>query len=147
MGSKSGIRSWIGVQLAALGIELLIGMAVNLWVQIPARHPGTDDAHYLSGLWVGIVWVLRHGGILVATHILLALALWLSSIGIFAAAARSGSWRLGLWTLIGWVGITGAGFNGGSFVNYGLNLSSFLMTVGLVVAVAGYLIAWGGGGR
>ena len=50
--------------------------------------------------------------------------------------------RVVLLSVVAWVGVTSAGFNGGSFLNYRHNFSSFLMTVGWVLACACYALAW-----
>lgn len=50
--------------------------------------------------------------------------------------------------ILAWVGLTGAAFNGGSFLDEGgMNISSFLMSVGMALTACSYVWAWGLGIR
>ncbi len=128
--------------LLLLGAQLLLGMVTNLWVVIPGTHPGAHAANYFVGLLQGIPWALVHGTLILQLHIAVGLVLWVFSTLLVIAALRGphgGTVRT--LTIMGWIGVTGAGFNGGSFLNYGHNISSFLMSVGFVLAATCYV--WG----
>lgn len=127
--------------LILLGAQLLIGMATNLWVVIPVTHPGARAANYFFGLLQGIPWALVHGNLLLQLHIAVGLVLWVFTTLLVIAAIRGHEGTFMTATIIGWVSITGAGFNGGSFLNYGHNVSSLLMTAGFVLAATCYV--WG----
>ena len=128
--------------LLLLAVQLLLGMVTNLWVVIPGTHPGAQAAHYFVGLLQGIPWALVHGTLILQLHIAVGLILWVFSTLLGIAALRGhhdGTVRT--LTIMGWIGVTGAGFNGGSFLNYSHNISSFLMSVGFVLAATCYV--WG----
>lgn len=119
-----------------------LGMVTNLWVVIPVTHPGAHSRNYFVGLLQGIPWALVHGNLFLQLHIAVGLVLWVFSTLLVIAAIRGHrDGMLRTITIMGWVGVTGAGFNGGSFLNYGHNISSFLMSVGFLLAATSYV--WG----
>jgi hypothetical protein len=135
-------RGFLVVQLALLTVQLPLGMAVNFWVALSADHPGARNPNYFVGLVRGVSWAFLHGWPLLSLHITIAALLWLISIWFAIAALRGAPRRLGLLTIVAWSGLTGAAFNGGSFLNYGHDFSSLIMTLGWMLATASYAIAW-----
>jgi hypothetical protein len=132
-------RLELGLSLALL-CQFLLGMAVNLFVQIPADHPGARPVEYFAGVTRSVGWALTDGGLWLALHAGLGLVLVLVGVAAVAAAARSGSRAAVVSTAVGLLAILGAGFNGGSFLNYGEDFSSMIMASLFAVALAGYLI-------
>jgi len=53
-------------------------------------------------------------------------------------ASRRRAWIIS--SIFGLLGIVAAGFNGASFLNYGQNFSSLLMSIGFLLAVIPYTI-------
>lgn len=128
--------------LLLLAIEYLIGMVVNLYVQIPSAHPGAGAAEYFSGAVQGVAWGLVQGPWALVIHVIIGLLLGLASfilIGL-AIASRQRLWIIS--SLLGWIGIVGAGFNGASFLNYGHDFSSLLMSIGFLLAAISYIIGY-----
>ena len=127
---------------AALLLQFLVGMTVNLFVELPKVHPGSQAKEYFSGLVESIVWAIVNGKAYLQLHILLGLILVLgsSSILVLSIATKQRKWIVA--GTIGWVGTIGAGFNGGSYLNYGHELSSFLMAVGFLMAIISYAIVF-----
>ena len=125
---------WVFLLLIA---QFLAGMAANLWVQIPAHHPGVSG-NYFVGTVRGVTWALRHGALLLQLHVLLGTVLGVLSVVLLIRALGRrrpyGFW----WPLLGWVGVFGAGANGASFLNYGHDFSSMLMSVGFALALLSY---------
>ena len=115
----------MAVQLVLLGIQLLVGMAVNLWAAIPHTHPGVHSAHYVAGRVQGITWALVHGGTLVTVHIVIAFALWLLSLGLIAATWRPR--RNGLFSSPWWPGWVSPvqGLTEAAFLTTGTTLARF----------------------
>ncbi|MGI8711942.1 MAG: hypothetical protein ACR2NR_01920 [Solirubrobacteraceae bacterium] len=123
-------------------IQVAIGMVVNLYVTVPAHHPGSRPDNYFSGSARSVAWAMAHGPVSLVVHATLGLALAIIAI---ALAGRSLSLRAG------WVAVTstcaaamiiGAGFNGASFLDFnGRNISSLLMSLLALGALTCYLVA------
>jgi hypothetical protein len=133
----------LAVNLAAcllLLAQYLLGMAVNLYVVLPARHPGAHAGNYFAGVVSGVAWVIPHGPAWAAAHAAFGLALVLVA---FASLAL-GRVRVGrgytVMSVLGALAILGAGFNGASFLNYGQAFSSMIMAGLWALALACYLI-------
>lgn len=140
--TPSLIRMITASVLLLLSIEYLIGMVVNLYVQIPSIHPGAGAAEFFSGVVQGVAWGLVQGPWALVIHVILGLLLGLASfilIGL-AIASRHRIWIIS--SLLGWTGIVGAGFNGASFLNYGHDFSSLLMSIGFLLAAISYSVGF-----
>ncbi len=140
--TPSMIRMITAGVLLLLSIEYLIGMVVNLFVQLPSAHPGAGAAEFFSGAVQGVAWGLVQGPWALVIHVTLGLLLGLASFILIGLAIAS---RQRLWiitSLLGWIGIVGAGFNGASFLNYGHDFSSLLMSIGFLLAAISYIIGF-----
>jgi hypothetical protein len=128
------------VTVLLLLIQFLVGMLVNLFVVLPAQHPGAQAPEYFSGVVQGDWWALGHGGWELQIHVLVGLLLLLASLALLGAAIylRRRSWIIV--TVLGWLGVFLAGFNGASFLNYGHDFSSLLMTIGFLLSVIPYAL-------
>lgn len=135
-----GLRVITAVILVLLGAQFLIGTLVNLYVQVPSAHPGEQAANYFQGVVQAVVWAAQFGPLYLLAHVIIGFALFLLSILliIVAIAQRKGGWIVA--SVIGFLGIVGAGFNGASFMNYGHDFSSLLMSVGFLLAAIAYTI-------
>ncbi len=127
--------------LLALVAQFLLGMAVNLFVRIPADHPGAKPSEYFSGVAQSVAWAISAGPLLLRLHAVFGLVLVGGSIYMVVQGIGTRRGGLVAATALGFVGTLGAGFNGGSFLNYNENLSSMLMAVGFAVALIAYLFA------
>jgi hypothetical protein len=138
--SYRALRTLTLIILLLLGTQFLVGMLVNLFVVVPSSHPGTNAPEYFSGVVTGVLWVLGHGTLWLLLHAIVGLALFLASLILLglAIASRRRAWIIS--SIFGLLGIVAAGFNGASFLNYGHDLSSFLMAVGFLLAVIPYMI-------
>jgi len=135
------LRSQAAFTLALLGAEFVLGMVVNLYAQIPSRHPGSSGDNYFVRAAQSVLWALTHGPVALVLHTAVGLALVASAVVLCARAirARQRGW-IGAAT-VGLLGVIAAGFNGGSFLTYnGAAISSLLMSVGFAVAVTAYVI-------
>ncbi len=127
--------------LLLLGAQFFLGMWNNLYTSIPASHPGTNAGNYFVGVGEGIVWSIAHSAMLaLQLHVILGLLLLLFSILLIVSAYTAGTrvWKIA--APIGAFGILGAAFNGASFINYGHNISSLLMSTGFLIALVAYII-------
>jgi hypothetical protein len=136
------LRPLAAITLLLLSLQFLIGMLVNLFVSVPAVHPGANAANYFIGVVQGVIWVLTHGTLYLLLHAVIGLLLFLASLILIglAIAARRRAWVIT--SILGLLGIMGAGFNGASFMNYGHNFSSLLMSIGFLLAVISYAIGF-----
>jgi hypothetical protein len=138
--SQSRLRVLTVIILVLLAAQFLVGMLVNLFVQVPTAHPGANAPEYFSGVVQGVVWALLHAPLWLQVHTIVGLLLFIASIMLiaFAIAARRRAWII--LSIIGLFGIMAGGFNGASFMNYGHDFSSLLMSLGFLLAAIPYVI-------
>jgi hypothetical protein len=134
------LRPVAGVSLLLLAVQFLVGMLVNLFVIVPDQHPGTNAPEYFSGVAQGVLWALGNSEWELRLHAVVGLLLALASMAliIFAIVLRRRSWIIT--SILGFIGIFAAGFNGASFMNYGHDFSSLLMSIGFLLAVISYAL-------
>lgn len=139
-GSQRMLRAITLIILLLLAAQFLIGMLVNLFVVVPASHPGTNAPEYFSGVVTGVLWVLGHGTLWLLLHAIAGLALFLASLVLLglAIASRRRGWIIS--SIFGLLGIVLAGFNGASFLNYGHDFSSLFMSMGFLMAAIAYML-------
>lgn len=127
-------RAYLLMSLLLLA-QFVLGMAVNLFVTIPADHPGAHPANYFAGSARSIGWAIPHGGVWLAAHVGLGLALVLGGVVTITLATRSGN-RVAIGTsVLGGAAILGAAFNGASFLDFNQDYSSMIMAALFAVAV------------
>jgi hypothetical protein len=138
--SQLRLRIINAIMLVLLAVQFLIGMVVNLYVQVPSVHPGANAPEYFSGVVQGVVWALLQAPLGLLVHAILGLLLFIASLILigFAIAARRRAWII--ISVIGLIGIMAAGFNGASFMNYGHDFSSLLMSIGFLLALVSYTV-------
>lgn len=125
--------------LIVLAIQFLLGMAVNLFVQIPLNHPGANPPEYFSGVAESVTWAILHGPVLLVLHVILGLILLAFSLRLLVPAIRSRQRTAVVTAAVGLVAILGAGFNGGSYLNYHQDFSSMIMASLFAIAVIAYV--------
>lgn len=132
-----GIRGHaIGLTIL-FGLQFLAGMTLNLFVRLPAAHPGTKGNNYLLQDWHSLVWALTDGGgVVLATHVYLALALVLGCLALLVRAGVAQNSQRWIWVSgIATLFTLGACINGLSFLDYDQNLSSIIMASCWLIAV------------
>lgn len=132
------LREGLVANVMFLVIQFLLGMGVNLFVQIPTKHPGSNPSEYFSGVAQSVTWALFHGHPLLILHAGLGLLLVLNSIRILVDSISVRTRAAILTSSLGAFGVVAAGFNGGSYLNYHEDFSSMLMSSGFAVAIASY---------
>jgi hypothetical protein len=115
-------------------------MLVNLYIQVPAIHPGANSSNYFPGVIQGVAWVLVSGPLALLIHAGIGLLLGLASFILLGLALASRNWTSIITSLLGWIGIVGTGLNGASFLNYGHDFSSLLLSTGFVLATIAYTL-------
>ena len=122
-------------------VQFLLGMAVNLFVEIPRNHPGANPPEYFSGVAQSVAWAIVHGPVLLILHALLGLLLAIAAIVVFVQSVRSGPRSFAIANGVGGFAILVAGLNGGSFLNYNEDFSSMIMAAFFAVAIGAYAAA------
>jgi glucan phosphoethanolaminetransferase (alkaline phosphatase superfamily) len=127
--------------LIGYGVQFVAGMVLNLFVVLPASHPGSTGAEYFSRSLQSLLWTLSGGGGgALAAHVYIALILTIGAIGLLVLAIRA---RHRVWIVVSSVAAfftVGAFFNGLSFTDYGADISSFIMATCWLVAVGAVVI-------
>ena len=143
--SQPSLRGHTLALLLALVLEFLLGMWVNLFVVIPSHHPGVSPS-YFAGAVGGVLWALFAGPLFLRLHVVLGLLLGLMGLSHLARTlAAPPPRRLG-WSIVGLFGLLGGAGKGASFINYGHDFSSMLMSVGFALALVGYGMSIGSSG-
>jgi len=119
--------------------QYLLGMAVNLYVVLPARHPGAGAHDYFTGAASALAWVITQGPGWAAAHAAFGLALVLAAFASIALTWQRGSRLATAMSVLGALAVLGAGFNGASFLDYGHAFSSMIMAGLWALALACYL--------
>jgi hypothetical protein len=128
--------------LVLLALQFLTGIVVNIYVQPPAIHPGANASNYFLGVAQVIAWALAGAIPSLTAHVALGLLLALVSLIMigFSIAARQQQALAA--SLIGCLGIFLATLNGASFLNYGADVNSLLMSVGFAIAAVSYAVCF-----
>jgi hypothetical protein len=112
--------------LSMLGIQFILGMILNLFVKLPKNVSLGSD--------------IKHGGVVLVLHILIAIGLL---IGSLALVARSIAAKNQTWTLVsiaGALGVIAALTNGLAFLGNSNDVNSFVMAIGFMVAATSYSV-------
>lgn len=121
-------------------IQVAIGMVVNLYVTVPAHHPGAHPANYITGSIHSVGWAIGHGAIALAVHGALGLLVVIFAIGVAVRAVMLRTGRTAVSSVLGALLVIGAGFNGASFLDFaGQNISSLIMALLALAALCCYL--------
>lgn len=133
-------RLVLGAVVAVLA-QTGIGIVVNLYVTIPAHHPGTHPSNYFAGSTRSVVWAISHGAAALAIHATLGLVVVVLAIAVALIAVRGSNRALKIWLIVAAGLVIGAGFNGASFLDFNQNTSSLLMALLALGSVVCYSIA------
>ena len=120
-------------------IQYLLGMAVNLYVSLPAAHPGAAAPVYFTGAASGLAWVIPDGPAWAGVHAAFGLALVVAAFVAIALSRGQPGRMATVISAVGALAILGAAFNGVSFLNYGHAFSSMIMAGLWALALACYL--------
>jgi hypothetical protein len=120
-------------------VQYLLGMAVNLYVILPGRHPGAGVRDYFTGAPSGLAWVITQGPGWAAAHAAFGLALVLAACASIALTWGRESRLATALSVLGALAVLGAGFNGASFLDYGHAFSSMIMAGLWALALACYV--------
>ena len=142
LGDDERARRLVVVNVTAcllLLAQYLLGMVANLFVTIPAHHPGAGASNYFTGSADGLGWVIPDGPVWVAAHAGFGMALVVAAFGSLITDLRWASRTSVVLSVLGALAILGAAFNGASFVTYGKNINSMIMAGLWALALVCYL--------
>ena len=122
--------------------QFLLGIVVNLFVDVPDTHPGAGVANYVVGAWRSIGWALAREWPVLALHIIVGLGLVAGSLTFLIRGLLARNWSaLLLWNAIGAAGAAFAALNGTYFVIHPkVDSASLFMAVGFAVAIGSVII-------
>jgi hypothetical protein len=141
LGKTRSLRRMILAAALLTVLQTAVGMVVNLYVTVPAHHPGSQPADYLTGSYHSVGWAIIHGPVALAVDASLGLAFIIAATGVAVSAARLRITRVTLMALLAALLAVGAGFNGASFLDFhGQNISSLLMAFLGLSALSCYLL-------
>src|ERR1700737_291803 len=86
MARWGSLRLWLLAAMVLLAVQFMLGMAVNLFVKIPADHPGARPSEYFSGVVQSVTWAVTGGPVWLVLHASLGLLLVVLA---FATALRA----------------------------------------------------------
>jgi hypothetical protein len=122
-------------------IQFGLGMGINLFVTIPQQHAGAGASNFVIGYFESVVWGIVHGGLLVATHVVLGLLIVLSAINTIVRPAKAGLRGTAWASAAGTVCVLVAAINGAAFLTYHQDLNSLLMALGFGSAMLCYIVS------
>lgn len=136
----SGLRRLTLSALLLVLVQAAIGMVVNLYVTVPGRHPGAGAANYFTGSASSVGWAISHGAPALAIHATVGLVVAVLVIGVAIRSFTVASRPVRAWSILGALLVIGAGFNGASFLDYNHAVSSLIMALLALGAVACYAV-------
>ena len=122
-------------------VQAGLGMVANLYVTVPAHHPGARPADYFTGSLHSVAWAIAHGAPALIVHATLGIVSVVFVVGIVVHALRSGRRKVGGWSALAGLFVIGAGFNGASFLDYARSLNSLAMALLAFAAIGCYATA------
>jgi membrane-associated PAP2 superfamily phosphatase len=128
------------VTLVLLLIQFALGIGANLYVTVPAHHPGARPGSYFSGSLQSLGWALHHARAVLAAHTALGFVIVLAAVGLVVQTARLRRGRLLAAATLGTLSVIGAGFNGASFLDYNKDVNSLIMALLFALAMFCYLL-------
>jgi hypothetical protein len=125
--------------LNMLALQFILGMILNLFVNLPSKHPGQSGNYFVRSAH-SFGWAITlGGGIALFLHVLVAIGLLVGSIAftVLAIKKRDTFW---VWvSTVALLGILAAFSNGLSFLDFNHNLNSFIMAMGYILATISYV--------
>lgn len=136
----TGFRRLTLTAVVLVLIQAAIGIVVNLYVTIPAHHPGARPADYFTGSASSVGWAVAHGAPALAIHAALGIALAVVVIGVAVRSFAVRRWPIRAWSILAGLLVIGAGFNGASFLDFNHAVSSLIMALLALGAVVCYSV-------
>lgn len=123
--------------MALLVVQFLVGMTLDMFIELPDSHPGMTGGFLQRG-WDGYAWAATSGDVALQIHLVIATVLVLGSIATlgFAIAGRHRAWIIT--SSVGLVGVWLSFLNGIVFIDTNDDKHSFAMAVAFMIAFIAY---------
>lgn len=122
-------------------VQFLLGMVVNLFVVVPASHPGAGASNYFPGVVAVIAWSVTRSWPWIALHVGLGVGLVVGGLVVLVWAWSARQTSVLIACSLSVLAAAGAAFNGASFLMYGHDFSSMIMAGGFALSVGFYVLA------
>jgi hypothetical protein len=130
----NGLRLQLFIALILLAIEIVLGIAVNLFVKLPASDKG-------KSLFSAFAAAIGSGPVSLAVHAIVGTLIVLAAISVLIRAISTRRVLQIVLTVIGLLAVLGAWSAGTGFVGSGANGASFGMATATALAIAAYATA------
>jgi hypothetical protein len=117
-----------------------VGMAANLYVVVPGHHPGAHPSDYFTGSARSIGWAMSNGAMILVIHAALGFLLVVMVFNTVIRLLKLRRRSVNTWAMCGALFVIGAGFNGASFLDFGSNISSLVMSLLAFASVLCYVV-------
>jgi 1,4-dihydroxy-2-naphthoate octaprenyltransferase len=135
------LRFFTVIALLLLAVLFMDGTLLNLYVHVPATHPGQHAASLFTGAVQVVQWAILSAPRVLQIEMIAGLVLLLVGLILFILSIimRRAGWII--LSLIGLIGVVGAGYYAISFMNYGPQSYNPLgMAAGFLLAAIFYTI-------
>jgi hypothetical protein len=136
---KTVLSVLLVVILSLLALQLIVGMAVNLYYEVPKVHPGVNSSNYMVGVDKVLTWAVNQKDLSLKVHVVSGLALVVFSLLFFIWTIAFKRKQLIGAAIAGMLGILIGAFNGASFLIYAKDYSSLIMAIGFLIAYSSYI--------
>jgi hypothetical protein len=134
MRSVKGLRLQLFIAIILLAIEIVLGIAVNLFVTLPAGDKGTS-------LFTAFGAAIASGPVSLAVHAIVGMLIVLAGISVLIRAITTRRALQIVLAAIGLIGVLSAWSSGAGFVGDGADSASFSMATATALAIAAYATA------
>ena len=132
------MRILLALMMLLLAVQFVLGTVTRIYVTIPKDHPGSSGGGYFGQSQQSLSWALAHGDPWLQVFTGLGLLLVLLALVILAVSVVTLRGGLFFSALLGLIGIAGAGAAWAAFLDFGGDLETLLVTVGLALGVVAY---------
>lgn len=127
MGKNKQLKTTSIILLGILMVQYLLGMATNLFVQFPQSQNASQ------------LWEFAWKQLPLASHIITGIALLIGAVVLLIQSIKKRQRKWILVSTIGLVSIIVAGYSGATFIPTQINIYSFIMSLGFIIALLSYV--------
>lgn len=129
-----GLRLQLYIVIVLLAVEIVLGIATNLFAKLPANDKGLS-------LFAGFGAAIGSGPVSLALHAIVGSLLVLAAISVIIRAVGSRNALQVVLAIVGLVVLVGAWMSGSGFIGNQTDGASFGMSLSTGIALLGYATA------